>query len=65
MCGFLSPAELEEARRLRVGEAWGFLRLAKRYGCSRSTMHRHFKGDHNGASRPFVYSVREHLERER
>ena len=63
MCERISPAELEEARRLRFGEGWGYLRLAKRYGSSRSTMHRHFNGDHNGAARPFEYNAREQYER--
>ena len=49
VCERLSPSELEEVRRLRFGEGWGYLRLAKRYGSSRSTMHRHIKGDHAGA----------------
>jgi hypothetical protein len=56
---------LEEVRRLRFGEGWGYLRLAKRYGSSRSTMHRHIKGDHDGASRPFEYNARERYERSR
>lgn len=63
MCDRLSPAELEEARRLRFSEGWGYLRLAKRFGSSRSTMHRHFIGNHNDASRPFEYSVREELKK--
>ena len=58
VCERLSPSELEEVRRLRFGEGWGYLRLAKRYGSSRSTMHRHIKGDHDGASRPFEYNAR-------
>ena len=65
VCERLSPSELEEVRRLRFGEGWGYLRLAKRYGSSRSTMHRHIKGDHDGASRPFEYNARERYERSR
>jgi hypothetical protein len=58
VCERLSPADLEEARRLRFGEGWGYLKLANRFGSSRSSMHRHFKGGHDGASRPFEYNAR-------
>ena len=65
VCERLSPADREEARRLRFAEGWGYQRLAKRYRCSRSSMHRHFRGSHNAASRPFEYNARANYERER
>jgi len=49
----------------RHAEGWGYQRLAKRYRCSRSSMHRHFRGSHNAASRPFEYNARANYERER
>jgi hypothetical protein len=56
VCTRLTPEERAEANRLH-GQGWGFLRLAKRYGCSRSAMHRHFAGRHEARTVPYTYAA--------